>query len=82
MLNSATTSERLFTAGNERTRLFYNTASDPNLGSGYHLRKDDEFKFIMELMNTNMEDKVSSVKEILLLQSQGPELIMASTKLV
>lgn len=52
-------SERFFSVGNERVMIRYYTGSDPNSGSGYHLRKEDKFKFLVELMNMNMEDKVS-----------------------
>ncbi|KAF2419607.1 hypothetical protein EJ08DRAFT_706428 [Tothia fuscella] len=58
---SPKTSERFYTAGNERTLMDYNPQGkegDLTTGSGYYLRKEDKFAFLVELMNMNMVDTV------------------------
>lgn len=65
VLENPTTSERFFSVGNERKRFLYNTVVAENSGSGYHIRKEDKFKYLVELMNMNMEEKVSNAKWLL-----------------
>jgi hypothetical protein len=56
---SPKTSERFYTAGNERTALNYNPlGSGLTSGSGYHVAKEDKFQYLIELMNMNMEDQI------------------------
>lgn len=57
---SVSKAERFFTAGNERTPFNYNNpaSSDLSSGTGYHLRKEDKFQYLVELMNMNMDDVV------------------------
>lgn len=52
--------ERFFTAGNERTPFNYNNpgSTDLSSGTGYYLRKEDKFQYLVELMNMNMQDVV------------------------
>ncbi|KAF2405054.1 hypothetical protein EJ06DRAFT_552503 [Trichodelitschia bisporula] len=53
---SPSNGERYFSSGNERTRIMIDkrgAATD----FGYHLRTNDKFAFIVDLMNMNMEDK-------------------------
>jgi hypothetical protein len=54
-----TRAERIFTAGNERTPYDYNPKGNGlSSGTGYHIKKEDRFKFLVELMNMNMQDQV------------------------
>jgi hypothetical protein len=56
---SVSKAERFFTAGNERTPFNYNPGGvDLSSGTGYYLRKEDKFQYLVELMNMNMEDKL------------------------
>lgn len=57
---SVSKAERFFTAGNERTPFNYNNpeSSNSSSGTGYYLRKEDKFQYLVELMNMNMEDVV------------------------
>jgi hypothetical protein len=56
---SPSKAERFYTAGNERTPFNYNpTGTDLTSGSGYHLKKEDKFAFLVELMNMNMQDQI------------------------
>jgi hypothetical protein len=56
---SVSKAERFFTAGNERTPFDYNPEGvDLSSGSGYYLRKEDKFQYLVELMNMNMQDVV------------------------
>ncbi|KAF1980974.1 hypothetical protein K402DRAFT_425778 [Aulographum hederae CBS 113979] len=48
------TSERLFSSGNERTPLIV----PKDVKAGYKINDKDQFAFIVDLMNDNMEDKV------------------------
>jgi hypothetical protein len=48
-------SERFLSSGNERMPLIL---SPSDRKAGYHLRKTDSFKFLVDLMNMNMDDKV------------------------
>ncbi|KAF2666114.1 hypothetical protein BT63DRAFT_416527 [Microthyrium microscopicum] len=58
-MNSPTKSERFYTAGNERSVFNYNPRDNGlQSGSGYALKKEDRFSFLVELMNMNMEDKI------------------------
>jgi hypothetical protein len=53
-----TRAERFFTSGNERTPYDYNPHGEGKTnGTGYHLKRDDRFKYLVELMNMNMQDK-------------------------
>src|ERR1700760_479142 len=54
---TARTSERFFASGNERT-----TGIFPEWGisdTGYRIRSTDRFAVLLELMNENMEDKLT-----------------------
>jgi hypothetical protein len=53
-------SERSFSSGNERTPISLSSQSTFLKGakSGYHLYKEDSYRFIVDLMNMNMEDKI------------------------
>jgi hypothetical protein len=51
--------ERYFSSGNERTAFDFNRGGkDMSFGNGYHITADDKFSFLVDLMNTNMEDKL------------------------
>jgi hypothetical protein len=56
-------SERGFSSGNERTAITLLNRKEFMEGkvkrAGYPIRKTDEFRWIVDLMNMNMEDKVS-----------------------
>lgn len=54
---SAYKAERFFVSGNERTPFHYYEVGGQQ-PSAYHLDKADKFKFILELMNMNMDDRV------------------------
>lgn len=50
-------SERIFASGNERTPIDF-AGSGVNGGKiGYHLKQSDTLKFIVDLMNMNMDDR-------------------------
>lgn len=45
--------------GNERSAFIYNPNENGlESGSGYHLKKEDKFAYLVELMNMNMQDAV------------------------
>lgn len=51
----AKVSERFLSSGNERMPLYlYQDAAKP---AGFHIKKDDTFRFIVDLMNMNMDDR-------------------------
>ncbi|KAE9980173.1 hypothetical protein BLS_009066 [Venturia inaequalis] len=56
---SPSQSERSFSSGNERTPLNMVSKKDANGGNkaGYHLNKEDNYRFIVDLMNMNMDDR-------------------------
>jgi hypothetical protein len=57
--NTVTKAERFYTAGNERSAFNYNPRENGiESGSGYHLKHEDKFSYLVELMNMNMEDRV------------------------
>jgi hypothetical protein len=49
--------ERVFSSGNERTRVMFNPPWSTGNQLGYFLEKTDKFAFIVDLMNQNMDDK-------------------------
>jgi hypothetical protein len=59
VLTTSSNTERYFTSGNERTPFDFNALYDANndIGSGYQLRPDDQFSWLVELMNMGMEDQ-------------------------
>jgi hypothetical protein len=51
--------ERYFSSGNERSAFDFNRGgTDMAKGTGYHITSADKYAFLVDLMNTNMEDKV------------------------
>jgi hypothetical protein len=50
--------ERVFSSGNERTRVLFTPPWAPDSKMGYFMNKGDEFRFIVDLMNMNPDDKV------------------------
>jgi hypothetical protein len=54
--SSAQNSERFFSSGNERTTVDVSLSNEVN--SGYYIKSADQFSFIVDLMNDNMEAKV------------------------
>lgn len=53
---SPSNSERYFSSGNERTHVQIDIKG-AGTNAGYYVRPEDRFKFIVDLMNMNMEDK-------------------------
>jgi hypothetical protein len=54
---TATTSERIWASGNERTPMIFSEFNNTNVG--YRIRKDDRFTLDVDLMNDFMnEDKI------------------------
>jgi hypothetical protein len=51
-------SERFLSSGNERMPIVLLSSASSHQKAGYHLRKTDSFKFLVDLMNMNMEDRV------------------------
>jgi hypothetical protein len=56
-------SERFFVSGNERTALNYYQGQNGLEPSAYHVDADDNFRYILELMNMSMEDQVVYVTQ-------------------
>jgi hypothetical protein len=50
-------SERFFAAGNERTTLDLTGAKVGGKNTAYFIGKEDKFRFIVDMMNMNMEDR-------------------------
>jgi hypothetical protein len=50
--------ERVFSSGNERSRVLFTPPWAPESKMGYFMNKGDEFRFIVDLMNMNPDDKV------------------------
>jgi hypothetical protein len=58
VLHTAGNSERYFSSGNERSVLDFNPGGkDLSYGTGYHLTSADEFYYLVDLMNMNMDDR-------------------------
>lgn len=57
--SSPSKSERSFSSGNERTPLSLLGRKEFTAGNkaGYHLGKEDQYRFIVDLMNMNMDDR-------------------------
>jgi hypothetical protein len=51
-------SERLFASGNERTPLDISKLTINGKKAGYFIGKEDHFRFIVDMMNMNMDDRV------------------------
>lgn len=49
-------SERVFSSGNERTRVLFTPPFAPDAKMGYFVNKADKFLFIVDLMNMNQVD--------------------------
>jgi len=49
--------ERVFSSGNERSRVLFTPPFSPNAKMGYFLNKADKFSFIVDLMNMNNHDE-------------------------
>lgn len=59
VMKSVGSAERFYTSGNERSAFVYSPNENGlESGSGYHLKKDDKFAYLVELMNMNMDDAV------------------------
>jgi hypothetical protein len=56
-------SERFFVSGNERTPLTYYQGGPDIESSAYHIDATDSFRYILELMNMNMDDQVVYVTQ-------------------
>lgn len=55
---SSDASERIFASGNERTVLDMSQMTMKGKRVGYPLYKEDQFRFIIDMMNMNMDDRV------------------------
>jgi hypothetical protein len=55
--SDASHSERFYSSGNERSQARFNPPWVKDQVMGYYIKKTDEFRFLVDLMNQNMEDK-------------------------
>src|ERR1700742_2603374 len=55
--SDASHSERFYSSGNERSQARFNPPWVKDQIMGYYIKTSDEFRFIVDLMNQNMEDK-------------------------
>jgi len=55
--SSPQASERYFSSGNERTHIDLDILGAEKTKWGYHIKRSDNFGFIVDLMNMNMQDK-------------------------